>query len=67
MAFRDVKRALRPEGITITRPPYSHCSYRVNYLHGLAATAYYTDDLDDAFDTGMSMAAWLRNRIKESQ
>lgn len=30
--------------------------YRVNFYNGTEATAYYTDDLDDALTTGLAMA-----------
>lgn len=33
----------------------SHGEYRVNYRGGKEATAYYTNDLQDAFDTAMRM------------
>lgn len=30
--------------------------YRVNFKHGFEATAYYTNDLEDAVATGVDMA-----------
>jgi hypothetical protein len=30
--------------------------YRVNFRNGREATAYYTNDLQDALDTGQAMA-----------
>jgi hypothetical protein len=57
------KRAFKPLGITINvvaaSRGYSHgrVEYRVNFAGGKEATAYYTDDLDDAVGTGHAMAA----------
>lgn len=59
--FKQAKLALRAVGITLAwRGQWEE--YRVNYISGLEATAYYTPDLTDAVDTGMAMAIWLRNR-----
>jgi hypothetical protein len=45
-------------GITIRKT--EHDEYRVNYLGGTEATAYYTPHLDDAVQTGTAMAAEMR-------
>lgn len=29
--------------------------YRVNFINGLESTAYYTNDIQDALDTGIAM------------
>lgn len=47
------KKYLRTLGVTITKRDGGE--YRVNYVDGKEATAYYTDDLDDAIVTGVSM------------
>jgi len=55
---KDLARAkavLTPLGIEITRTEYDE--YRVNFKGGKEATAYYTDDIDDAIGTGKAMAA----------
>jgi len=42
---------------TVGSGPTGSGEFRVNFRGGREATAYYTDDLDDAFATGCSMAA----------
>lgn len=55
MTFRDVKRFLRGYNVTITRTEFEE--YRVNLKDGTEATASYHTDLDDAYGTGIAMAA----------
>lgn len=47
------KAVLRAVGVTINK---RHGEYRVNLLGGREATAYYTDDIQDAVETGLRMA-----------
>jgi hypothetical protein len=55
MKFKEVKDALKKIGMTITyKSEYSE--YRVNFISGKEETAYYTNDLDDAYLTGQDMA-----------
>jgi hypothetical protein len=49
-----VRKELRNVGVVISRTAYGE--YRVNFRNGIEATAYYTDALDDARDTGHAMA-----------
>lgn len=58
LRFPFVKTELRALGITITRKPATG-EYRVNFRDGLEATAYYTQDLEDALNTGRTMATYL--------
>jgi hypothetical protein len=53
-SFTEVKEELRALRITITRTTAGE--FRVNHCEGKEETAYYTDDLDDARDTGLHMA-----------
>jgi hypothetical protein len=55
ITLKSVRQHLTSRGITIRRTDDGE--YRVNYRHGREATAYYTDDLDDAHTTGLDMAA----------
>ena len=51
----DVRAQLRTVGVSIShRSDWNE--YRVNYRGGREATAYYTDDLEDALGTGKLMA-----------
>ncbi len=52
MNFFDVKTTLREYRMTITQKGKE---YRVNFQYGQEVTAYYTSDLQDAKDTGISM------------
>jgi hypothetical protein len=53
LTVEQVKKELRPLGLTLQVLPGE---YRVNFRGGAEATAYYTDDLDDARRTGVAMA-----------
>lgn len=50
-----VRIELRKVGVVLNRTEWSE--YRVNFLGGREATAYYTNDLEDARYTGLAMAA----------
>ena len=50
---------LKGLGLSLTKK-LSVGEYRVNYIHGKEATACYTDDLQDAIDTGLLM--WKENQ-----
>lgn len=49
----NVSTTLRNLGIVIRK---RDGEYRVNFKGGSEATAYYTDDIQDALDTGKMMA-----------
>lgn len=49
----QAKATLRAVGVTISK---RHGEYRVNLRGGREATAYYTDDIEDAVNTGLRMA-----------
>jgi hypothetical protein len=51
--FKSVRKELRKYGIAILKV---EGEYRVNFRGGKEATAYYTNDLRDAYDTGIAMA-----------
>jgi hypothetical protein len=61
--FQEVKDKLRVMyRVTLRR---QDGEYRVNFRDGVEATAYYTNDLEDAFATGVAMrerAGHLRNK-----
>lgn len=53
--FDDVRITMAVHDMTISRRN-SAGEYRVNFDNGDEATAYYTDDLTDARDTGILMS-----------
>lgn len=55
MTLKEAKATLKPLGITITSRPHTK-EYRVNFLGGKEATAYYATDLQEAVGTGQHMA-----------
>jgi hypothetical protein len=55
MTFAKVSKQLAALGIVIGRYRVGN-DYRINFKDGKEATAYYTDDLDDAYRTGITMA-----------
>ncbi len=55
MRLKTAKDTLRPFGIIINSRPNTG-EYRVNFANGREATAYYTDDIEDAVETGKRMA-----------
>ena len=54
-AFLLYKESLRSIGITIVKKPHTG-EWRVNFLNGKEATAYYSNDLEDAYKTGLMMS-----------
>lgn len=58
MTLRDAKAILRTYHMTLR---HKDGEYRVNFAGGSEATAYYTNDLDDAFATAKSMRAKARD------
>lgn len=48
-----VRAELRAIGVVITKTEWDE--YRVNFRGGNEATAYYTNDIEDARDTGLDM------------
>ncbi len=75
LTLKDAKATLKALGMSINKNQWGE--YRVNFLGGDEATAYYTDDLEDAVNTGKHMAGvrpvrlmpnpsnWARQRIAE--
>lgn len=55
MTIREAQMELREYGMTLSKSPHGG-QYRVNFKGGAEATAYYTDDRDDAVLTGISMS-----------
>ncbi len=53
MTLGLAKIKLRQVGMTLTR---KDGEYRVNIAGGKEATAYYTDDIEDALNTGLAIA-----------
>jgi hypothetical protein len=50
---RNVKQLLAEKGLTFRKEQCGE--YRVNFKGGTEASAYYTDDLSDALNTGYAM------------
>ena len=72
--FTDAKRFLSSIGISIIKTDYGE--YRVNFKRGNEATAYYTDDLQDAVGTGKQMikrgkyhtrSTWIKDVVDDTQ
>lgn len=55
---RMARATLKALGISLSHD-HDADEYRVNYRNGKEATAYYTNDLEDAVGTGRAMAQWL--------
>ena len=53
MTIREAKTELRKVGVTLRK---KDGEFRVNLAGGSESTAYYTDDLEDAFQTGVYMS-----------
>lgn len=51
--LKEAKRVLGNHGLTINK---RDDTFRVNFRHGLEATAYYTESMEDAIATGLDMA-----------
>jgi len=54
MHYRVAQHILAAEGMSLR---HNDGEYRVNFRNGTEDSAYYTNDLQDAVDTGRSMAA----------
>lgn len=63
MTILQDKDALRRVGVTLRK---RDGEYRVNFLGGGEATAYYTNDLEDALGTGQRMSAEKTSPPNES-
>lgn len=61
--FEAVERKLSAVGVEITKTKNKRkegeCEYRVNLKGGREATAYYSTDLNDAYDTGLGLSHWV--------
>lgn len=53
MTIKEAIAKMRDHGMVIRS---EDGEYRVNFKHGFEATAYYTNDLEDAVATGVDMA-----------
>jgi hypothetical protein len=54
LTIKSAKALLRPLNMTLIRDAEAD-EYRVNHAGGSEATAYYTNDLKDAFKTAIVM------------
>lgn len=54
LTISNVRMALSVLGLSIRKNAWGE--FRVNYHGGQEETAYYTDDLEDAYLTGAAMA-----------
>ncbi|TIO84153.1 MAG: hypothetical protein E5X74_17435 [Mesorhizobium sp.] len=61
MTYREVQEMLRRAGIVISKRGSTH---RINFFGGQEDTAYYTESLRDALDTGLKMALPLQVRAQ---
>ena len=61
MTLKEAKQILKHHKVSIKRTEWN--DYRINILSAYPqeATAYYTDDIEDALDTGMKMSELARN------
>lgn len=55
MTLAQMRAALAAHGMTL-RHDHGAGEYRVNFRHGYEASAYYTNDRQDALDTALDMA-----------
>ena len=55
MRLKDARNTLRQHDMVLDR---SGGEYSVNFAGAEEGTAYYTDDLEDAVNTGISMRRW---------
>jgi hypothetical protein len=60
--LKELKDHLRPHGITVTSKNGEH---RVSARGGKEASAYYTNDSDDALGTGLAMAAHVKHKASK--
>jgi hypothetical protein len=54
MTLREAKSIARHLGLTLRK--LGSGEFRVNFRDGNKTTAYYTESLEDAFDTAVEMA-----------
>ena len=54
--IKDTLSAIRALGLTANWTQFAE--YRINFVGGDEATAYYTNDAEDAVKTAEHMAAW---------
>lgn len=64
MTINEAKVEMRRIGIVLKKISATG-EYRVNFQGGKERTAYYTNDLHDALDTGRDMIARLNQRSPE--
>lgn len=62
LTLLQVRETLWPLGLRISK---WDGEYRVNFVRGDEATAYYTNDLEDALWTGLQMASRGETRRKQ--
>lgn len=55
----DLRQQCRTMGLTMR---YREGEYRVNFYGGSEATAYYTNDRQDAWDTARAMYKWQQEQ-----
>ncbi len=60
MNYEQAQDIAHNYGMTLVR---KEVDYRVNYQKGIEATAYYTDDLEDAVETAKQMSK-MRFRVQ---
>jgi hypothetical protein len=61
MTLAEAKTIAKSNGFTIR---HRDGEYRVNFIGGTEATAYYTDDREDAVDTGMHLGFLASQAVK---
>lgn len=54
MNMKEANVVLKKAGVAI-KFNAEYDEYRVNFIKGKEATAYYTTDIEDAIDTGLTM------------
>lgn len=64
MTFKQARSELDKIGISLSHG-VDDDEFRVNFKSGREATAYYTNDLDDAIGTGRHMAAHRSKTVKD--
>lgn len=61
MTIKEAKSSLREHhGMTLTK---RDGEFRVNYIGGDEATAYYTNDMADAINTGIALRKWQVSQL----
>jgi len=60
MTVKEAIEILKEHSLVIKKTDYG--DFRVNFKGGKEATAYYTNDLMDAVNTGVSMSRAASNR-----